>query len=275
MLLLVHNLLIKWMAPLPWNMPAICPWQFWEFSFEGLVVENLNAELLAGTLFMEANDISIHPAKHQVILSNGATYLYWSQAPTVVSTTMGPVEPPQHKGLLPQYARNKLVELQEKFNQLEDLGVSKCPEDVSVSVEYLNPFFPVKRSSGGFCVVTAFADVGRYNMSQPSLVADVDSTLCYIPQWKHIVAINLTNALYQNYIPCSWGTAVLQRLSKGFASMYTWWWACLVLRLSLRSSCVASLAPLQQDGVVAKIVDDLYCGGNTLLELLQNWEKVL
>ena len=31
---------------------------------------------------------------------------------------MAPVEPPQRKGRLPQYARNKLVELQEKFDQL-------------------------------------------------------------------------------------------------------------------------------------------------------------
>ena len=29
---------------------------------------------------------------------------------------MGPVEPPQRKGRLPQYARGKLVELQQKFD---------------------------------------------------------------------------------------------------------------------------------------------------------------
>ena len=36
---------------------------------------------------------------------------------------MGPVEPPQRKGRLPQYARDKLVELQEKFDHLEQRGV--------------------------------------------------------------------------------------------------------------------------------------------------------
>ena len=30
-----------------------------------------------------------------------------------------------------------------------------------------------------------------------------------------------------------------------------------------------------QDGVVAKLADDLYCGGNTLDELLTNWRRVL
>ena len=37
--------------------------------------------------------------------------------------------------------------------------------------------------------------------------------------------------------------------------------------------CVLGL--LLKDGVVAKIADDLYCGGNCPLELLQNWKKVL
>ena len=35
------------------------------------------------------------------------------------------------------------------------------------------------------------------------------------------------------------------------------------------------LGPLLQDGFVAKIADDLYCGGNTPHELLHNWQKVL
>ena len=30
-----------------------------------------------------------------------------------------------------------------------------------------------------------------------------------------------------------------------------------------------------QDGIVAKLADDLYCGGNTLVELLSNWKRVL
>ena len=47
---------------------------------------------------------------------------------------MGPVEPRQRKGRLPQYARNKLVELQEKFDQLEELGVFKRPEDIGISI---------------------------------------------------------------------------------------------------------------------------------------------
>ena len=35
------------------------------------------------------------------------------------------------------------------------------------------------------------------------------------------------------------------------------------------------LGPLLQDGSVAKIADDLHCGGNTPQELLHNWQRVL
>ena len=57
-----------------------------EFSFEGLVVENLDVDVLAGTPFMGTNDISIRPAKQQVTTGDGLTYAYGSQAPAVTST---------------------------------------------------------------------------------------------------------------------------------------------------------------------------------------------
>ena len=43
-------------------------------TFEGLVVENLDVEVLAGTPFMETNDVSIRPAKHQVLVGDSSTF---------------------------------------------------------------------------------------------------------------------------------------------------------------------------------------------------------
>ena len=105
---------------------------------------------------------------------------------------MGPVQPPQRKGHLPQYARNQLVELQAKFDELETMGVFVRPEDV-----YLNPSFLIKKRSGGHRLVTAFSDVGRYSKPQPSLMPDVDGTLRKIAQWQYIATTDLSNAFYQ------------------------------------------------------------------------------
>ena len=95
---------------------------------------------------------------------------------------MGPVQPPQRKGRMPQYSKDKLVELQNKFDELEYKEVFRRPEDLEVSVEYINPSFLVKKPSGGYRLVTAFADVGRYSKPQPSLMPDVDSILRTVAQ---------------------------------------------------------------------------------------------
>ena len=56
------------------------------FTFEGLVVENLDVDVLAGTPFMETNDIAVRPAKRQVILGDGSIHNYGSHQPAAVSS---------------------------------------------------------------------------------------------------------------------------------------------------------------------------------------------
>ena len=168
------------------------------------------------------------------------------------------------------------MELQDKFNQLEELGVFKRPEDIGISIEYLNPSFLVKKQSGGYRLVTAFADVGRYSKPQPSVIPDVDSTLRHIAQWKHLIATDLTSAFYK--IPLSQdfmkycgvatpfkGVRVYVRSAMGMPGSET----------ALEEFMCRVLGNLLQEGVVVKIADDLYCGENTPYELLENWKKVL
>ena len=57
-----------------------------EFISEDLVEKNLDVDVLAGTPFMEKNDIAVRPAKRQVILGNGSTYIYGSKSPSTPST---------------------------------------------------------------------------------------------------------------------------------------------------------------------------------------------
>ena len=120
---------------------------------------------------------------------------------------MGPVQPrppfPKLNRRVPQYAHNKLVELQQKFDELEALGVVKRPlgEDIGITAEYVNPSFLVIKPTGGHRLVTAFADVGRYSKPPPSLLPDLDTTLRTIAQWRYIIVADLTSAFYQ--IPLS------------------------------------------------------------------------
>ena len=186
------------------------------------------------------------------------------------------VQPPQRKGRVPQYSRNNLEELQQKFDKLEKQGVFCTPDKKNVTAEYLNPSFLVKKPNRGFRLVTAFADVGRYSKPQPSLMPDVDSTLRNIAQWKYIIQSDLTSAFYQ--IPLSKsslkycgvatpfrGVRIYTRCAMGMPGSET---ALEELMCRVLGDCI-------QDGIVSKLADDLYCGGNTLDELLSNWQRVL
>ena len=199
-----------------------------------------------------------------------------SAGPYQAKVNMGPVEPPQRKGRLPQYARHKLVELQEKFNHLEQLGVFQRPEDVGFTVEYMNPSFHVKKPNGGSRHVTAFADVGRYSKPQPSLLPDVDSTLRRIAQWSHIIVTDLTSAFYQ--IPLAKESMKYCGVATPFKGVRVYVRSVMGMpgsETALEEVMCRVLGPLLQDGSVAKIADDLYCGGNTPRELLHNWKRVV
>ena len=199
-----------------------------------------------------------------------------SVGPFEARVNMGPVEPPQRKGRLPQYARNQLLELQHKFDELEALGVFRRPEDINIAVEYLNPSFLIKKANGGYRLVTAFADVGRYSKPQPSLMPDVDSTLRLIAQWKHIVATDLTSAFYQ--IPLSRDSMKYCGIATPFRGVRVYARSAMGMpgsETALEELMSRVLGDLLEEGIVAKIADDLYCGGNSPEELLQNWTKVL
>ena len=117
------------------------------------------------------------------------------------TVNMGPTLPPQRKGRVPQYNRTTLVELQEKFDELEAAGVFAKPEQANTSVEYLNISFLVKKPTGGSRLVTSFGEVGKYSKPQPSLMPNVDIVLRDISRWRYLIATDLLQSFYQ--IPLS------------------------------------------------------------------------
>ena len=189
---------------------------------------------------------------------------------------MDPVQPPQRKGRVPQYSRDKLVELQEKFDELEQCQVFRRPEDIGVTVEYLNPSFLVKKPSGGFRLVTAFADVGRYSKPQPSLMPDVDSILRTITPWKCIIKSDLTRAFYQ--IPLSKSSMKYCGVATPFRGIRVYTRSAMGMpgsETALEELMCRVLGNFIQEGCAAKLADDLYCGGDTPEELIANWSPIL
>lgn len=58
----------------------------------------------------------------------------------------GSVQHPKRKRREPQHNRDKLVHLQQKFDEYECQGVFCRPEDLNINVEYLNSSFLLKKT---------------------------------------------------------------------------------------------------------------------------------
>lgn len=156
------------------------------------------------------------------------------------------------------------------------MGVFRRPEDVGIIVEYVNPSFLIKKTSGGFRLVTAFADVGCYGKPQPSLMPDVDSTLRLIAQWKYIIATDLTKVFYQ--IPLSkdsWKYCGVVTPFKGVRVYVQSAMGMLGSETALEELTCRVFGDLPEQGLVAKVVSDLYCGADSLEDLLAVWRRVL
>ena len=134
----------------------------------------------------------------------------------------------------------------------------------------------VNKPNGGTRLVTAFADVGRYSKPQPAVLPDIDSTLRQIANWQYIITTDLTSAFYQ--IPLDYnsmkycgvvtpfrGVRVYARSAMGMPGSET----------ALEELMCRVLGDLLAEGCVAKIADDLYCGGSSATDLIQNWRRVL
>ncbi|CAB4018232.1 Hypothetical predicted protein, partial [Paramuricea clavata] len=150
------------------------------------------------------------------------------------------------------------------------------PENLGITVEYLNPSFLIKKPSGGHRLVTAFADVGRYSKPQPSLLPDVDSILRTIAKWKYIIVSDLTSAFYQ--IPLAKGSMKYCGVATPFRGVRVYTRSAMGMpgsETALEELMCRILSDCLEDGIAAKLADDLYCGADSPEELLINWKRIL
>ena len=188
---------------------------------------------------------------------------------------IGNTKPPPKKLRVPNYCKNNQLLLQEKFDELEG-SVFRRPEDVGVIVEHVSPSFLVRKPSGGHRLVTAFTSIGEYCKTLPTAMPTIDETIRTIASWRYIIKTDLRDSFYQ--IP-------LEKSSMKWCGTQTPFRGLRVYVVSAQGMPGSSetleellctvIGHLVQDGCAAKIADDLYIGGQSVDELIQNWRRVL
>lgn len=103
-----------------------------------------------------------------------------------------------------------------------------------------------------------------------------DSTLRKIGRWKDTIVLDLTSAVYQ--IPLSKQSLKYRGIVTPYRGIHVYTRCAMGMSSSettLEELMCRVLGYCLQDGYVAKLADDLYCGGHTVDELLHNRECVL
>ena len=198
-----------------------------------------------------------------------------NSGPLKVVINMGPTQPPQRKGRMPLYSRTMKEEQQKVCDELEGTVLVK-PENIDITVEYLNPSFLVKKPSGKKRLVTAFGEVGQYAKPQPALMPNTNQVLREIGNWEFILKTDLSSAYWQMPLDKSSmkycgivtpfrGIRVYARGAMGMPGTET----------ALEELMCRILGELIYKGNVTKIADDLYVGGESVEKVIEIWEKVL
>ena len=144
---------------------------------------------------------------------------------------------------------------------MEQQGVLARPEYVGVAVEHVSPSFLVRKPSGGHHLVTAFTTTGEYSKTLPTVMPSVEETLRTIPKCKYIIATDLCDAFYQ--IPREEDSRKLCSTATPFKVLRVYTVSAQFIpgsSATLEEMLCTVLGPLIQEGVVAKIADDLYVG---------------
>lgn len=143
-----------------------------------------------------------------------------------------------------------------------------------MSVEYLNSSFRVKKSNGGYRLVTAFPGVGIYSKPQPSLPTDVD--FYPITHWKYIAVTDLNKAFFQ--IPLSQASIRYCGVVTLFRGIRVYTGVAMGMpgsETALEEFICCVCGDHLEEGVITKLADDLYCSRESPDALLQNWTRVL
>ena len=192
------------------------------------------------------------------------------------NVNIGSVEPPQCKGHLPFYDEATMREMQDKMDELEDIGVLAKPDKVGISVEYVSPSFLVKKEDNSKRLVTSFIGIAAYAKAPPSRVTSVDSVLRFLAKWKYIIKSDMTKQFFQMALKRSCmkylgvmtpykGLRVYTRAAMGMPGSSE----------HLDELMFRVLGDLIHAGSVSKIADDLYIGSDTVSGLLDSWRAVL
>ena len=195
--------------------------------------------------------------------------------------------PLANKVRVPSYDHNLKGVQQDLMDDLTDQGVLMIPQEHDIVVQSVCPSFIQRKqkakdkpnhllTKSDVRLLINFGPINDKIKPVPCHVSKTDDILIMIGRWKFIIQLDLHNGYFQNHMAkdaIPWlgvqtpfgGLRVMSRSGQGLAGMAE----------EFDELTAKILKDEIKEAKCAKIVDDLYVGGETKLEAAENYAQVL
>ena len=195
--------------------------------------------------------------------------------------------PKSERAYSPKWSSSTDRLLQQKIDQLTDLGVLVDPYLHNVEVKVVHPCFLQKKSRAGSkplenCSIdevrflTAANSVNEKLRQLKTKVPDQNEIFKFVGNNKYLIFADLYESFFQNLLDKKdWGYMAINSPFKGLRVYTRSTQGLLNQDEELSQLLYKVLGDLIMEGIVLKIADDLIVGGNTIDQAIKNWESVL
>ena len=195
--------------------------------------------------------------------------------------------PPANKVHNINYDHDTRVLLQQVCDEFTQSGVLGIPSEHNIKIQHVSPAFLVRKQRAkhkpkqeltpkDVRLVINFGNLNEHLKNIPTPVTKPRDIFIHLGRWKYIIVMDLFQGFFQNHMAeedGQWlgistpfgGLRYVRRSGQGLLGQSE--------ELDEMLSKVLSLE--MQEGIVARIADDLYVGGSSPLETAKNYEKVI
>ena len=196
-------------------------------------------------------------------------------------------KPPPYKVWAPQYNRECSELLQAKCDQLEAQGVLADPNKHGIQIQHVSPIFIQQKGRARHkllndCTLDEIRFISCQNVLNenikaiPSLSTSHIKNFKFLARWKFHIFADMLNSYFQ--IPMQknlWGYLAINTPYRGLRVMTRSGQGLLNSDVFLDQLLMKVLGDELAEGICEVARDDLQVGGNTVEEVIRNWDRVL
>ena len=187
------------------------------------------------------------------------------------------IPPPNGKIYSPQYSEAMKVKLGEKMDALEKDGVLCCPEEIGISVEFVNPSLLVpKQEAGDYRFVTDFGALNQIIRKSPSASPSIPEAKRALASKPYHVHLDLSQYFYQAGVRAE--DAQYLGVIHPFKGLRVYTKKPMGLKNASEDAyeLLARLfGDMCQAGHMTRMADGLYVLGSSVDQLLSNFTELL